>query len=421
MKEENTIPDNYKNVLAEIKTRIAQAQVKTVLAANKEMLWLYWQIGNEILHQQKNQGWGAKVIDRLSKDIRSEFPKLNGFSVRNLKYMQKFADFYSPQIISIFSKLYEKIISGEFVQYPTALLQSMEIEINTILQQGVAKLQNENNSIMQPLVAQLQDTEIQNSIIVQYPTAQLQEYEFLNSPIAKLTWTHHMLIIDKLKSCSQIFWYIANSIDYGISSNVLRFQIESQLFERQIKENKITNFKNTLPPPQSDLANYLMKDPFIFDFVQAKEKADERDIEEQLVKHITKFLLELGQGFAFIGEQYHLKVSDKDFYIDLLFYHTKLHCYVVVELKAGEFAPEDAGQIGFYIAAVDGEVATPADNPTIGLLLCKQKNQIIAEYALKSNKSPIGVAEYELSKAVPEYLKSKLPSIEEIENELSEK
>jgi predicted nuclease of restriction endonuclease-like (RecB) superfamily len=387
MKEEKLIPANYKAILYQIKQNIVRSQLKAAMAANNEMLWLYWQIGNEILAQQQTQGWGTKIIERLSKDIRSEFPGLKGFSPRNLLYMKQFASIFPLHIITVFAKTYLKITNHEFSQPPVAILQEIENDIN---------------------------------IISQPPVAKLPKADFDLSPISRITWSHHIILINKVKDHKKAFWYMLNSIEHGISRDVLALQIESRLFERQTEQNKITNFKNTLPEPQSDLADYMMKDPYLFDFIQTKDKADERDIEGQLVKHITKFLLELGQGFAFLGQQYHLNVGDKDFYIDLLFYHTKLHCYVVVELKAGEFTPADTGQIGFYIAAVDGEIATPTDNPTIGILLCKSKNGIVAEYALKNTRSPIGVAEYKLSRAVPKNLLSKLPSIEEIENELKD-
>jgi predicted nuclease of restriction endonuclease-like (RecB) superfamily len=209
-----------------------------------------------------------------------------------------------------------------------------------------------------------------------------------------------------------------NTLNHGISKNILLMQVEANLYQRQMEQKKISNFSTTLPQPQSDFAQYLLKDPYIFDFVQAKENADERNIEAQLTQHITKFLLELGQGFAFVGKQYHLKVGGSDFYTDLLFYHTKLHCYVVVELKARAFEPGDPAQLNFYINVINDQLKTENDNETIGILLCKGKNEVVAEYALKGYARPIGVADYELSKAIPADLKSTLPSIEEIENEL---
>lgn len=223
--------------------------------------------------------------------------------------------------------------------------------------------------------------------------------------------------MDKEPHLGKRFWYMLNSIEHGNSRNILAMQIESNLFERQITAKKINNFERTLPAPQTDFANYLLKDPYIFDFVQAKEKADERNIEEQLTSHITKFLLELGQGFAFIGKQVHFKVGEQDFFADLLFYHTKLHCYVVVELKARPFEPGDASQLNFYVNVVNDKLKTTTDNNTIGLLLCKGKNEVVAEYSLKGYTNAIGVSDYQLSKAIPDELKSSLPKIDDIEEE----
>lgn len=393
------LPDNYKLILKELKQLIAQSQVKTVIAANKQMLWLYWRIGNEIIQQQERQGWGSKVISRLSADLRSEFPKIKGFSFRNISYMKQFASRYSKQVILIYKKLWNDVIENP--EKIIKKIKTIDNEMVTILQQPVAILE-------------------QTESISQQAAARLDENDFLDSPIASITWSHHLILIDKVKKYPENFWYILNTIEHGISRNILSIQIESGLYQRQIEKKKISNFKKTLPEPQSDFANYLLKDPYIFDFVQAKESTDERDIEEQLSTHVTKFLLELGEGFAFIDRQYHLKVSDKDFFIDLLFYHTKLHCYVVVELKAGKFEPGQLGALGFYVAAIDGEVKSEKDNPTIGLLLCKEKNEVVAEYSLKGYKSPIAISEYTLSEMIPEEIKSRLPSIEEIEEKMLE-
>ena len=379
------LPDNYSNIFAEIKEQIEKSQIKVVIAANQELLWLYWNIGNKILYQKQQEGWGTKIIDRLSKDISKEYPKLKGFSSRNLKYMQKFASYYPKSIICVFSELWKYFKEKDFSQQSILMLQSIEDKSNRIVQEV---------------------------------TAQFAEQDFFNSPISRVTWTHHMGIMDKLKDYPRIFWYISNTIEHGISSNIMKMQIDMELFERQVKAKKITNFKNTLPPVQSDFANYLMKDPYIFDFVQAKEKADERNIEEQLERHISKFLLELGQGFSFVGRQYHLEVGDKDYYIDLLFYHLKLRCYVVVELKSGFFNPGDTGQLNFYLNVVNDLIKTDLDNDTIGILLCKSKDKVLAEYALKGYNQPMGIADYELSRSVPANMKSELPNIEELERQL---
>lgn len=380
------IHENYNLLIAEIKQKIKEAQLKTVLAANSQMLLLYWQMGNYILANQNQQGWGAKVIDLFAADLKKEFPHLKGFSVRNLKYMLHFAKCYS---ISVIRKM---------------------IELEATFKQQTA--------IMQQLVAQLEVAYNQTDANVQQPAAHLEESIFLQSILARISWSHHLILIDKEPSIGKRFWYMLNTIENGNSRNVLAMQIESGLFERQIASKKVNNFKSTLPKPNTDFANYILKDPYIFDFVQATEKANERNIEEQLTTHITKFLLELGQGFAFIGRQVHFEIGDDDFYADLLFYHTKLHAYVVVELKARPFEPGDASQLNFYVNVVNDKLKSATDNDTIGILLCKGKNEVVAEYALKGYNNAIGISDYQLSKAIPNELKPSLPQIDELENEL---
>jgi predicted nuclease of restriction endonuclease-like (RecB) superfamily len=375
----------YKEALEAILKTIELAQVKVVMAANSQFLWAYWNIGNELSVRTKANGWGAKVIDTLSKDIRKKNPTSKGFSARNLLYMRQFAEAYPPDRIMQLNNLWEQVKS------------------NT--QQLVALLKNEggfDHEITQPTVAQF------------------KEADFTASLIGRISWSHHLVLMEKCPQITNRFWYMLNTLEHGISKNILLMQIEAGLFERQIALEKISNFKATLPMPQSDFAHYLLKDPYIFDFVHAKEQADERNIEEQLTQHITQFLLELGQGFAFVGRQYALRVGGKDYYTDLLFYHTKLHCYVVVELKARAFEPGDPAQLNFYINVINDVLKTEQDNDTIGILLCKGKNEIVAEYALRGYNQPIGVADYVLSKAVPERLQSTLPQIEDLEQELKE-
>ena len=378
--------EKYLQFLADIKQRIQEAQLKTVVAANSQMLLLYWQMGNYILDNQHHQGWGAKVIELLSSDLKKDFPQLKGFSVRNLKYMRIFAKVYSLPVIA----------------------KMIEIEASF----------KQEKPIVQQLVAQLDDIQKQDVIIVQQPAAQLAESEFLASVLSRISWSHHLILIDKEPSLGKRFWYMLNTIEHGNSRNVLAMQIESGLFERQIASKKVNNFERTLPKPQTDFANYLLKDPYIFDFVQATDKANERNIEDQLTNQITKFLLELGQGFAFIGKQFHFEIGGSDFYADLLFYHTKLHAYVVVELKARPFEPGDASQLNFYVNVVNDKLKTNTDNDTIGILLCKGKNEVVAEYALKGYNNAIGVSDYQISKAIPTELSSSLPQIEDLENEL---
>ncbi|HNC86012.1 MAG TPA: PDDEXK nuclease domain-containing protein, partial [Agitococcus sp.] len=247
----------------------------------------------------------------------------------------------------------------------------------------------------------------QDSAIVQQAVAQL----------AQIPWGHNLVIVSKCQSTSEALYYVQNTQQQGWSRNVLVHQIESGLYQREGKA--ISNFEQTLPPLQSDLAQQTLKDPYVFDFLTLTKNFNERELEQGLIQHITQFLLELGAGFAYVGKQVHLAVGEKDFYLDLLFYHLKLRCYVVIELKAGEFVPEHAGKLNFYLTAVDKQLKTEHDNPSIGLLLCKEKDRLVAEYALTDVNKPIGISEYQLTQALPDNLKSSLPSIEEIEAELA--
>ncbi|NYT25003.1 DUF1016 domain-containing protein [Alcaligenaceae bacterium] len=330
-------PEGYADWLADLKTRIHTAQQRAALAVNRELVLLYWQIGQDILARQAAQGWGAKVIERLSQDLRSAFPEMKGFSRANLMYMRAFAAAWPDE---------------------------------QIVQQAVGQL----------------------------------------------PWGHNLVLLSQLKDPAQRLAYAESAIQHGWSRNVLNIHIETRLLERS--GTAVTNFSATLPAPQSDLARESLKDPYRFDFLGLSREAGERAIENALVKHVTEFLLELGAGFAFVGRQVLLDVGGDEFFIDLLFYHLKLRCYVVIELKAGKFKPEHLGQLGFYLTAVDEQVKHPQDNPTIGLLLCKSKNKVVAEYALRQNNQPLGVAEYKLIESLPPELATDLPSIEQIEQEL---
>ncbi len=370
---------NYISLISEIKLRIREAQVKATLAANGQMIMMYWDIGNLILNRQANEGWGTNVIQKLSVDIQKDIPEIKGFSSRNMGYMLRFANEYS------------------------------------ILQQPVAKLQNTDNQeieIMQQPVALL---EINENSILQEPVLKLKNSQLLLS----IPWGHNILLIEKIKNIETRFWYMQQTIENGWSREVLSSMIKSNSFDR--KGSVVNNFELHLPNLQSELVKQTLKDPYIFDFLTIAEQFTERELETELVKHIQKFLLELGTGFAFVGRQYHLEVDNQDFYIDLLFYHLKMRSFIVIDLKKGDFKPEYAGKMNFYCSVIDDLVKHKNDEPTIGLILCENRNKIIAEYALKDNSKPIGVSEYEFTKALPDNLKSSLPSIEDIENELNKK
>jgi predicted nuclease of restriction endonuclease-like (RecB) superfamily len=333
------LPSDYGPWLAELKTRIHQAQQRAVRSVNRELVLLYWQIGRDILERQGREGWGAKVIKRLSVDLRNAFPEVKGFSQVNLLYMRAFAEAWpDPQIV----------------------------------QQAVGQL----------------------------------------------PWGHNLVPLSKLKTTDLRLEYATRAIELGWSRTVLVHHIERRLLEREGQAT--TNFDLRLPPPSSDLAREALKDPYLFDFLGVGDEASERAIETALVDHITRFLLELGAGFAYVGRQVPLEVGGEDFFIDLLFYHLKLRCYVVIELKATAFKPDHTGQLSFYLSAVDAQMKGEHDAPTIGMLLCKSKNKVVAEYALRNIHQPIGVAVYQLTESLPADLQTSLPSIEAIEQALTD-
>ena len=403
-------------VVRAIGTDLEHTQVRMITSANADMLFHYWKVGHFILYLQKKEGWGSKVIDNLSKAIRSQYPDKKGYSTRNLIYMCQFAKAYPMEVLTEMGKVEE-------------LLNSPSVD-------NILQLTSKLNQFTQEPLAQIQATDIQGNIITQQPIAQLGEISemlsaiyhsdiskiediFKQSAIVCTNWASHVILLNSKLPLGERFWYITQAVANGWSSNVLQMQIETKLFARQITAKKVSNFSARLPKPQSDLANYLMKDPYIFDMMGQTDKMAERDIERQLVSHITKYLLEMGSGFAFVAQQKHFEVGDSDFYADLIFYNIQLHAYVVIELKATPFKPEYMGQLNFYINVVDDILRGEHDNKTIGLLLCNGGNKVVAQYALSGYDQPIGVSDYQLSKAIPENLKSALPTVEEVEEELS--
>jgi len=335
------LPVDYQTTLADLKQRIANERLRVTLSANAAMVLLYWDIGQTILTRQDQQGWGARIIDRLSEDLKEAFPEMSGFSPRNLKYMRKFAE-----------------------QWP--------------------------------------------------------DREIVQRTAAQIPWRSNQLLLDKLNHQETRCWYAQKTAEHGWSRDILALQIESRLHERQGKA--ANNFGLTLPPAESDMAAQVFKDPYLFDFLGTADTRKEREVEQALADHVQKFLLELGAGFAFVGRQVLLEVGDQDFRLDLLFYHLKLRCYVVIELKAVPFDPGFAGTLNLYLSAVDDLLRHPDDKPTIGLLLCKSKNDLVVEYALDGFRRPMGVAQWEtqLTQSLPEDLKGSLPTIEEIEAEFGE-
>lgn len=329
--------NDYLQTIQKIKEEIKSSQYRAIKTVNKELILLYWNIGKVILNNSK---WGNKFIDSLAKDIKMEFPEIKGFSIRNLKYMRKFAELYT-------------------------------------------------------------------------------DFEFVQTLSAQITWSHNIEIMDKVKSQDERKWYIEKTIENGWSLNVLATQIKTNLYKRQVLVEKTTNYEKNLSKTQSTLAKGILKDPYNFDFITFREDMLEVQLEKELVKQVTKLLLELGSGFAFVGNQYHIEVAGEDFYIDLLFYHLKLKCYVVIELKTGKFVPEYAGKLNFYLSAVDDILKTEQDNEAIGLLLCREKNKLIAEYALKDMTKPIGISEYKLFGELPDEFEDALPTIADLEKHIN--
>ena len=403
-------------VVRAIGTDLEHTQIRLITSANADMLFHYWKVGHFILYLQKKEGWGSKVIDNLSKAIRSKYPDKKGYSRRNIFYMCQFASAYPLEVLKEMDRI------DSLLTTPTAEnVLSLTNELNQIVQQPVALIQstdNQSNTITQQPVAQLEEVTEILSTIYHCDISQIEEI-FKHSAIVRTNWASHVILLNSKLPLGECYWYITQAVANGWSRNVLQMQIETNLFARQITAKKVSNFSARLPKPQSDLANYLMKDPYIFDMMGQTDKMAERDIERQLVSHITKYLLEMGNGFAFVAQQKHFEVGDSDFYADLILYNIQLHAYVVVELKATPFKPEYMGQLNFYINVVDDTLRGEHDNKTIGLLLCNGGDKVVVQYALSGYDQPIGVSDYQLSKAIPDNLKSVLPTAEEVEKELN--
>jgi predicted nuclease of restriction endonuclease-like (RecB) superfamily len=331
------LPENYGEFLESLKQRVRSAQLRAAIAVNQELIMLYWHIGQEISSNVSTKKWGSKVIDRLSKDLKQEFPDMSGFSLRNLQYMRTFAVAYSDE------------------------------------------------SIVQRVVAQL-------------------------------PWGHNTSLLDKLKIQEERLWYAQKAIENGWSRDILVLQITTGLYNRI--GGAMTNFQQVLPPSQSDLVQQILKSPYNFEFLSLASDIQERDLERGLIAHIKDFLMELGIGFAFLGSQYPIVVDDKEYKLDLLFYHARLHCYIIIDLKIGDFEPEYSGKMNFYVSAVDHLLKTDEDKPTIGIILCRSKTKTTVEFALQDLQKPIGVATYQLKTHLPKSLENSLPTVEQLEVEM---
>ena len=354
------VSQEYKIWLESLKNKFRSSQIKASIKVNTTLLEFYWDLGEQIVEKQQEYKWGSGFLEKLSRDLSAEFPDVKGFSYTNVKNIRQWFVFW------------------------------------------------------QQLVGELKTTKSQQLV----GESSVDKTKQIVSQIFMIPWGHNIAIIQKCKNIDEAIYYVQNTLKNGISRSVLVHQIESNLYERNGKA--LTNFENTLPPIQSDLAKEITKDPYNFDFITLTNDYQEKELEDALTQNITNFFLELGSGFAFVGRQYKLNVGGDEFKIDLLFYHIKLKCYVVVELKATSFKPEHAGKLSFYTSAIDGELKNSDDNPTIGILICKSKNNTVVEYALKDINKPLGISEYQLTEILPKEFKSSLPSIEEIEAKLDE-
>ncbi|GHT15670.1 hypothetical protein AGMMS4956_16130 [Bacteroidia bacterium] len=371
----NTVPNtDFKQWLVSLKTRIRQSQIKAAIRVNEELLRLYWDLGHDIVVRQMDAAWGSGFFEQLSQELRAEFPDMKGFSVVNLTYCKRFYQFYIQDTI-----------------------------------------------IRQQLVSELQNAENQDVTFLQQVVEEIRPQlggEFKVHPIFQIPWGHHVLLFTKCKTVAEALFYVRKTIENGWSRAVLMNFLDTDLYRRQGKA--LNNFDRLLPDAQSDLAKEILKAPYNLDFLTLTEGYKERELEIALSENITKMLLELGNGFAYVGRQVPVQVGSKELFMDMLFYHLKLRCYVVIELKACEFDGAFTGQLGVYVSAVNHQLRGEHDNPTLGLLICKTKDNVMAQYSLESSSQPIGISEYELSHLLPENMKSSLPSIEEIEEKLKE-
>ncbi len=364
---------DYKDWLVELKERFYSHRLKASLATNGYLLDFYWKLGRDIEAKQYANTYGSGFYKNLSQDLKNEMPGVKGFSPINLRYMSKFFKLYAP--------LYRNIP------------QTAELFSDSLSDSNVPQVAEQSKKRQQPV----------------------DDFKMLFS----IPWDHHRRIIDKCKgNMDKALFFVRKTWENNWGRDALLNWLDTDLYERDGKA--VTNFQSTLSAVQSDLAQQMTKDPYQFDFLNLREKFDERDIEDELVNNVTRFLLELGKGFSYMGRQFRLEVGQQEFFPDLLFYNAHLHAYVVIELKAQSFHPSFLGQLSFYVSAINHQFKTEIDNPTIGLLICKDKDNVVAKYALESYKEPMGISEYQLSKLFPKDFKSSMPTIEELENELKD-
>lgn len=399
---------SYGHLLESIKARIHSSRHQVAMYVNSELLFTYWNIGYALNQERDRQGWGAKVVDQLAKDLKTSFPQMKGLSKRNLQYMMRFASEWKmdalvqPAVAQLNKNAPKGLESGQGSKVPPVVAQIHNID-------------NQGDTIVQQHAAQLEDSDKQSEIKVQQAAAQFQYFELL--PMARLPWSHHMVLLDKIDNQEERQFYCEQIIANQWSRSILLNKIDQGLYQSQGK--LANNFVQVLPSDQSALVKATFKDPYFFDFLQLGAEASEREIEDSLTTQIEKFLLELGSGFAYMGRQYKLEVGGQEYYLDLLFFHTKLNCHVNIELKIDTFKPEYVGKSQFYLTAIDEQLKSDHHNPSVGIILCKEANNIVVEYTLKQTSVPLGVAEYKLVQELPEQLKGLNQSVTELKDKLN--
>ncbi len=399
----------YNQWLVELKNNIHQSRLQTALRVNNDMLILYWYIGRQLIQKIDEEGWGAKIIEKLAVDLQKEFPDMKGFSVRNLLYMKQFATAYVDLLITQQpAALINKSIIGQ-----QAVAQTKK---HKLVQQAAAQLKSGKKLITQQAAALIDKNTFGQQAAAQFGNI---TYTLSNPSLVNIPWGHHMFLMDKINDTEERLWYINKTIENNWSRAVLNYQIETDLYQRQHKTKKTSNFHLTLPKPQADLANQILKDPYVFHFFEMAENATERDLENQLIKHIQEFIMELGAGFAFVGRQVKFIPAKKEYFVDLLFYHLFLRCYVAIDLKMNEFEMEHTGKMNGYLNMINKKLRHKFDNPSVGIILCGSKDNVEVDYALTGINHPIGVSEYRFSKSLPKALKDKLPSAKQLQDEVS--
>ena len=362
--------NNYATLLRQIRQRVLLAQHRAIYTANEEMLRMYWDIGGMLQQNLNADGWGKKTLQRLAEDLKNEYSEIKGFTMRNMQYMVQFFNEYNQ-------------------------------DLTMVKRSGTTPTKSQ--------------THISQGSITKSQISQFGEYNF-TLPIRHLDWTHNLVLMQQVKDIRARYWYMIQSITLHWTTRYLQEAIKLDYYGKH--GALANNFTETLPAPEAGEVKAMLKDPYIFDMLTFTDRYNDRDVEIGLVRHVEKFLMEMGAGFAFMGRQYHIEVSGDDYYIDILMYNTFLHRYLVIELKDTDFKPEYIGKLNFYCSAVDDTLCRQGDNRTIGLLLCRTKDRIKAEYALRDIHKPIGISDYELGQALPKDFRGSLPTVEEIEKEL---